>query len=279
MLARPPSSETTSRPTSPPTTTSPTSAGPRSRTRVASTARPWPRSSGAPSTLTPSPSATPAGSSDERRRQGQHRDPGRQLGHELEGVVDPRELSQAHQAARGEGPAFEGAEASFELLIRRQRPDYAPPFRIVDYTCLVEQRSGRELLAEATVKVEVAGEVLHTAADGNGPVNALDGALRKALRAFYPVLDTVHLVDYKVRILDGAPRRPPGRASSSTRRTAPARGPPWAATRTSSRPRHRPRRLARVRDLEVRRRAPAARRAPLHDVQRAARRGRPGGQA
>ena len=68
----------------------------------------------------------------------------------------------------------------------------------------MEQRSGRELLAEATVKVEVAGEILHTAADGNGPVNALDGALRKALRAFYPVLDAVHLVDYKVRILDGA---------------------------------------------------------------------------
>jgi len=52
--------------------------------------------------------------------------------------------------------------------------------------------------------VEVEGEVLHTAADGNGPVNALDQALRKALRAFYPELDAVHLVDYKVRILDGA---------------------------------------------------------------------------
>ena len=59
-----------------------------------------------------------------------------------------------------------------------------------------------ELRAEATVKVEVDGELLHTAADGNGPVNALDAALRKALRAFYPVLDTVHLYDYKVRILD-----------------------------------------------------------------------------
>ncbi len=127
----------------------------------------------------------------------------RQLGHELEGI-DPRELSRLIKQMEHDGLAFEGAEASFELLIRRQAADYAAPFRIVDYTCLVEQRSGRELLAEATVKVEVAGEVLHTAADGNGPVNALDGALRKALRAFYPVLDTVHLVDYKVRILDGA---------------------------------------------------------------------------
>jgi 2-isopropylmalate synthase len=127
----------------------------------------------------------------------------RQLGHELQGVVDPRELSKLIKRLENEGLAFEGAEASFELLIRRQAADYVAPFRIVDYTVLVEQRSARELLAEATVKVEVAGEVLHTAADGNGPVNALDGALRKALRAFYPVLDGVHLVDYKVRILDG----------------------------------------------------------------------------
>jgi 2-isopropylmalate synthase len=127
----------------------------------------------------------------------------RQLGHELEGLVDPRELSLLIKQLEHQGAAFEGAEASFELLIHRHSPDYASPFRIVDYTVLVEQRSGRELLAEATVKVEVAGEVLHTAADGNGPVNALDGALRKALRAFYPVLDGVHLVDYKVRILDG----------------------------------------------------------------------------
>jgi 2-isopropylmalate synthase len=126
-----------------------------------------------------------------------------QLGHQLDGVVDPKVLSQLVKQLESEGLAFEGAEASFELLIRRHQTDYAAPFRIVDYTCLVEQRAGRELLAEATVKVEVDGEVLHTAADGNGPVNALDAALRKALRAFYPQLDDVHLYDYKVRILDG----------------------------------------------------------------------------
>ena len=127
----------------------------------------------------------------------------RQLGLELDGVLDAKELSKLIKRLENEGQAFEGAEASFELLIRRNSPGYVAPFRILDYTCLVEQRSGRELLAEATVKVEVDGEVLHTAADGNGPVNALDGALRKALRAFYPWLDNVHLVDYKVRILDG----------------------------------------------------------------------------
>ena len=126
-----------------------------------------------------------------------------QLGHQLEGVVDPKVLSDLIKRLENEGLAFEGAEASFELLIRRHQADYTPPFKVLDYTCLVEQRSGRELLAEATVKVEVAGEVLHTAADGNGPVNALDAALRKALRAFYPQLDAVHLYDYKVRILDG----------------------------------------------------------------------------
>ncbi len=126
-----------------------------------------------------------------------------QLGHRLEGV-DPRQLSKLIKRLEADGLAFEGAEASFELLIRRHQPGYAPPFRIVDFTVLVEQREGRELLAEATVKVEVDGEVLHTAADGNGPVNALDAALRKALGAFYPQLDTVHLVDYKVRILDGS---------------------------------------------------------------------------
>jgi len=125
-----------------------------------------------------------------------------QLGHRLEGV-DPKVLSTLIKQLESEGAAFEGAEASFELLIRRHEAGYLAPFRIVDYTCLVEQRSGRELLAEATVKVEVDGEVLHTAADGNGPVNALDAALRKALRAFYPQLDSVHLIDYKVRILDG----------------------------------------------------------------------------
>ena len=126
----------------------------------------------------------------------------RQLGHQLDGVVEPAVLSQLIKKLESEGLSFEGAEASFELLIRRHQAGYAPPFRVVDYTCLVEQRAGAELRAEATVKVEVDGETLHTAADGNGPVNALDAALRKALRAFYPVLDSVHLYDYKVRIID-----------------------------------------------------------------------------
>ena len=124
-----------------------------------------------------------------------------QLGQQLDGV-DPKALSLVIKQLEAEGLAFEGAEGSFELLVKRHKAGYEPPFALCDYTVLVEQRGGAELLAEAPVKVEVAGEVLHTAADGNGPVNALDSALRKALGAFYPQLDSVHLVDYKVRILD-----------------------------------------------------------------------------
>ena len=124
-----------------------------------------------------------------------------QLGQQLDGV-DPKALSRIIKQLEAEGLAFEGAEASFELLVKRHKAGYERPFELCDFTVLVEQRGGAELLAEATVKVEVAGEILHTAADGNGPVNALDTALRKALGAFYPQLDAVHLVDYKVRILD-----------------------------------------------------------------------------
>lgn len=127
-----------------------------------------------------------------------------QLGHTLDGKLDPKELSRLIKQLEADGLAFEGAEASFELLIRRHQAGYEPPFRIVDFSVHVEQRDGLELRAEATVKVEVAGEILHTAADGNGPVNALDAALRKALGAFYPGIDGVHLFDYKVRIIDSS---------------------------------------------------------------------------
>ncbi len=127
----------------------------------------------------------------------------RQLGQLASEGLDPADLSRIVKQLESEGASFEGADASFELLVRRRRADYRAPFRIVDFTVVVERRNGAESRAEASVKVEVDGEVLHTAADGNGPVNALDLALRKALGAFYPALDGVHLVDYKVRILDG----------------------------------------------------------------------------
>jgi 2-isopropylmalate synthase len=102
-----------------------------------------------------------------------------------------------------QGFSFEAAEASVAMLLKRQQPDYAPPFELIDFSVNVEHRRGRGIFAEATVKVRVDGEVLHTAAEGNGPVNALDAALRKALIPRYPALAHFQLADYKVRILDG----------------------------------------------------------------------------
>ncbi len=101
------------------------------------------------------------------------------------------------------GYAFEGAEASVAMMLKRARPDYKAPFELIDFLVVVEQRQGRGLLAEATVKLSVDGEIMHTAAEGNGPVNALDLALRKALAPVYPRINEFHLADYKVRILDG----------------------------------------------------------------------------
>ncbi len=101
------------------------------------------------------------------------------------------------------GFAFEAAEASVAMMLKRQQTGYAPPFELMDFSVIVEHRQGRGIFAEATVKVKVNGEILHTAAEGNGPVNALDQALRKALIPIYPRLAEFHLADYKVRILDG----------------------------------------------------------------------------
>jgi 2-isopropylmalate synthase len=100
------------------------------------------------------------------------------------------------------GFSFEAAEASVTMMLKRQEYGYKPPFELVDFFVNVEHRQGRGIFAEAMVKVRVQGELLHTAAEGNGPVNALDNALRKALLGYYPQLRNFHLSDYKVRILD-----------------------------------------------------------------------------
>ncbi|MGO8686754.1 MAG: citramalate synthase [Candidatus Dormibacteria bacterium] len=100
------------------------------------------------------------------------------------------------------GYSFEGAEASFELLVHRAR-GHQPPFTLIDYITLVEQREGRAMVCEATVKVQIDGTAVHTAAEGNGPVNALDAALRKALTPAFPEIGDTQLFDYKVRVLDG----------------------------------------------------------------------------
>ena len=100
------------------------------------------------------------------------------------------------------GFQFEGADGSFELLVRRSQPDYVPPFEVLDFLVLVEKRTDKDILAEATVKARVGDQIMHTAAEGDGPVNALDQAVRKALLPFYPQLASVQLTDFKVRIID-----------------------------------------------------------------------------
>jgi 2-isopropylmalate synthase len=102
-----------------------------------------------------------------------------------------------------QGFQFEGAEASVELLIRRSQDGYVPPFELIDFHVLVRDKENGIMASEAMVKLRVDDDVMLTAAEGNGPVNALDQAVRKALLPHYPQLEPVHLVDYKVRILDG----------------------------------------------------------------------------
>ena len=101
------------------------------------------------------------------------------------------------------GFSFESAEASAMMLLKRKQHGYTPPFELIDFTAIVEHRQGRGIFVEATVKVKIGNEILHTAGEGNGPVSALDQALRKALVKHYPNIEHFHLVDYKVRILDG----------------------------------------------------------------------------
>ena len=107
------------------------------------------------------------------------------------------------KSLEAQGFSFEAAEASVVMMLKRAQPGYKPLFELIDFASTVEHRQGRGIFAEATVKVCVQGEVLHTAAEGNGPVNALDTALRKALVGNYPQIARFHLADYKVRILDG----------------------------------------------------------------------------
>ncbi|GIW14203.1 MAG: citramalate synthase [Tepidiforma sp.] len=118
-----------------------------------------------------------------------------------------KQLLELVKEREAQGYQYEGAEASFEMLVRRSLPGYRAPFELEDFV-IVERRRVRkgdganEMLAEAMVKLNINGETVHTAHEGNGPVNALDGAVRKALNPLFPQLERVKLVDYKVRILD-----------------------------------------------------------------------------
>lgn len=127
-----------------------------------------------------------------------------EYGLEMDNGDDVKDVLDEIKALESQGFSFEAAEASVALMMKRQEMNYKAPFEMIDFTVAVEHRAGRGIFAEATVKVRVPGseEVLHTVAEGNGPVNALDKAMRKALAPHYPILDHFQLADYKVRILD-----------------------------------------------------------------------------
>lgn len=120
------------------------------------------------------------------------------------GAPEVAKILQAVKTLENEGYEFEAAEGSFELLIRRTIGQHQPLFELQEYHCTY-RRSGNATWnkCEATVKLRVNGQPEYTVAEGDGPVNALDGALRKALRPFYPAIDAIKLDDYKVRIING----------------------------------------------------------------------------
>jgi 2-isopropylmalate synthase len=111
-------------------------------------------------------------------------------------VAQLKELEQ-------KGYQFEGADGSFDLLMRKALGTYKPLFELEHFRLLGERPARGEMGAAVLMKVSVEGQTEITAAEGDGPVNALDRSLRKALERFYPALKTVRLTDYKVRVLNG----------------------------------------------------------------------------
>ena len=102
-----------------------------------------------------------------------------------------------------QGYQFDGADASFELMVRKSSGDFDDPFDLAGFRLFIDEVGDKKLTSEASIKVvDRFGNIEHTASDGNGPVDALDSALRKALTKFYPFLSGIKLVDYKVRVLD-----------------------------------------------------------------------------
>jgi 2-isopropylmalate synthase len=120
------------------------------------------------------------------------------------GKEDPqtKKILKLIQALEHKGYHFEAAEASFELLMKRALKKYNRFFELEGFRVVIEKLSDKKITSEAIIKLKVKGIKEHTAAEGDGPVNALDNALRKALKDFYPTLSRMHLSDFKVRVLD-----------------------------------------------------------------------------
>ncbi|HCJ78739.1 MAG TPA: citramalate synthase, partial [Desulfotomaculum sp.] len=101
-----------------------------------------------------------------------------------------------------QGYQFEGAEGSLELRLRKIYQGHKERFKLENLRVIIEKRENGTVYSEATIKITINNHTVHTAAEGNGPVNALDNALRKAIEEAYPEIKKMHLTDYKVRVLD-----------------------------------------------------------------------------
>jgi 2-isopropylmalate synthase len=113
-----------------------------------------------------------------------------------------KEIIDKIKAMEHQGYQFEGADASLELLLRQASGEIEEMFTLESFKISVEKIASQAVVSEAIIKIKVHGEKVYTVAEGNGPVNALDNALRKALIAYYPSIQNMHLSDYKVRVID-----------------------------------------------------------------------------
>jgi len=128
----------------------------------------------------------------------------RELGVELNGNgLDAQKIVAEIKKMEQEGYQFDTADGSFKLLLQRFTDQYRPLFDLEAFRVTIEKDKDLPCSAHATIKISVDGQKEITAAEGNGPVSALDNALRKALDKFYPHLDRMRLVDFKVRVIDG----------------------------------------------------------------------------
>ncbi len=124
------------------------------------------------------------------------------FGMQVEDQETVNEVLTEIKELEAKGFSFEAAEASVAIRLQRHQPGYQPLFEFVDYSATVQHRQGRGMFAEALVKIRIGENEIHTAGDGNGPVNALNIALRKALLPAFPQIEQIHLSDFKVRILE-----------------------------------------------------------------------------
>ncbi|MDD2586209.1 MAG: citramalate synthase [Syntrophomonadaceae bacterium] len=117
--------------------------------------------------------------------------------------AETRKVIKQIKEMENQGFQFEGADASLELFLRKAFGQNGDFFQLKNLKIILEKNEGENISSEAMVKIQVGDKIFHTAADGDGPVNALDNSLRKALTEIYPEISEVHLSDYKVRVLNG----------------------------------------------------------------------------